>query len=283
MAASWKKLLDRVRPKKYGRKTPLILLNGLAEQQESWYRNARFWGRFFEVHQPNLMAYEGDALHRRIKSGQPITVEYLVEQLHTFVDQFVQAPRVHIVSSSLGGKVAVEFAAKYPDRVGRVVLLCPSGMGDVERLPIMDGVQRSDAEAIIRAVFHKPQKADRELLTYYKRCFLSRKWKLGLIRTVKGTNDHVVRARMKDLKGPTLVLGGKEDQIVNYREGERAAVEVPNGNGHWLSLPRCGHAPQIEMPRLVNRLVVHFLTSARPTAQPSFVKLLMNKPSREYA
>jgi hypothetical protein len=51
-------------------------------------------------------------------------------------------------------------------------------------------------------------------------------------------------------------------------------------NGHWLSLPRCGHAPQIEMPRLINRLVVHFLTSPRPTAQPTFVKLLLNKPSR---
>jgi hypothetical protein len=42
MPASWKGLFDRVRPKKYGRKPPLILLNGLAEQSESWYRNARF-------------------------------------------------------------------------------------------------------------------------------------------------------------------------------------------------------------------------------------------------
>ena len=62
--------------------------------------------------------------------------------------------------------------------------------------------------------------------------------------------------RMRDLKCPTLVLGGKEDRIVDHREGERAAVEIPHGNGHWLSLPRCGHAPQIEMPRLINRLVV---------------------------
>jgi pimeloyl-ACP methyl ester carboxylesterase len=283
MSASWKALLDRVRPKKYGRKTPLILINGLAEQQETWYRNARFWGRFFEVHQPNLMAYEGDALHRRIRSGEQITVEYLVGQLHTFVEQFVQAPKIHLVSSSLGGKVAVEFAVKYPHLVGRVILLCPSGMGDVERLPILDGVQRSDAAGIIRAVFYRPRKADRGLLNYYRRCFQSRKWKLGLIRTVKGTNDHMVRPRVKDLQNPTLILGGKEDQIVNYLEGERAAIEIPNGNGHWLSLPKCGHAPQIEMPRLVNRLVVHFLTAPRPSAQPSFVRLLMNKPSRVYA
>jgi pimeloyl-ACP methyl ester carboxylesterase len=227
---------------------------------------------------PNLMAYEGDALHRRIREGLPITVDYLVDQLHTFVDQFVQTPPYHIVSSSLGGKVAVEFAARYPHLVSRMVLLCPSGMGDTERLPILEGSRINDYEAIVRSVFYKPRKADRAMLGYYKRCFESRRWKLGLIRTVKGTNDHVVRPRMKDLRATTLIIGGKEDRIVDHLEGERAAVEIPDG--HWLSLPRCGHAPQIEMPRLINRLVVHFLTSPKPTATPNFVRLLLNKPSR---
>ena len=278
MPASWKGLFDRVRPKKYGRKTSLILINGLAEQAESWYRNARFWGRYFDVHMPNLMAYEGEALHRRIKSGEPITVDYLVDQLHLYVDQFIQRPPYHIVSSSLGGKVAIEFAVRYPHLVNRMVLLCPSGMGDVERLPILEGVQRSDYQGVIRSVFYRPRKADRGLLNYYKRSFQSRKWKLGLIRTVKGTNDHLVRQRMKDIRATTLLIGAKEDQIVDHLEGERAAIEMQNG--HWISLPNCGHAPQLEMPRLVNRLVVHFLTSSRPCAQPNFVKLLLNNPSR---
>lgn len=278
MAASFKGLFERVRPKKYGRKHSLILINGLAEQPESWYRNARFWGRFFDVHMPNLMAYEGEALHRRIKSGEPITVDYLVDQLHHYVEQYIQRPPYHIVSSSLGGKVAVEFAIRYPQLVDRMVLICPSGMGDIERMPLLEGVQRSDYGAIIRSVFHRPRKADRGLLNYYRRCFQNRKWKLGLIRTVKGTNDHVVRHLMKDVQATTLLIGAKEDQIVDHREGERAAVEMPNG--HWISLPNCGHAPQIEMSRLVNRLVVHFLSSPKPSAQPSFVKLLRNKPSR---
>ena len=281
MPAPWKGLIDRVRPKKYGRKHSLILLNGLAEQAESWYRNIRHWRRFFDVHMPNLLAYEGDSLHRRIKSGEPISVEYLVEQLHTYVDQFVQTPPYHIVSSSLGGKIAVEFATRYPELVSRIVLLCPSGMGDVERLPIMDGVRKSDYEAIIRSVFFRPRKAaDKLLLNYYRQCFASRRWKLGLIRTVKGTNDHVIRPRMKDLQVPTLVIGGKEDKIVDHLEGEKAVMEIPNKNGFLHTLAQCGHAPQIEKPVLVNRLVVHFLTSPTPCAHPNFIKLITNKPSR---
>lgn len=278
MPASWKGLLSSLRPRKYGRKHSLILLNGLAEQPETWFRNARFWGRYFDVLTPNLLAYNGEHFQARLKADLPITIEYLVEQLHTYVTQFVQTPPCHIVSSSLGGKVAVEFAAKYPELVGRMVLICPSGMGDVEKLPIMEGVRRSDYQSVVRSVFYKPRKADRNVLLYFKKCFENRKWKLALVRTVKGTNDHVVRPQMKNLKMPVLLVGAKEDKIVDPLTGERAALELPHGS--FVTLPACGHAPQIEKSWLVNRLVVHFLTSKNPTAQPSFVKLVTNMPSQ---
>src|SRR5580658_8658045 len=157
MAASLKTLFERLRPRPYGRKHGLVLLNGLAEQSESWYRNARFWGRYFDVHAPNLLAYEGDALHRRIREGLPISVEYLVEQLHVYLEQFVQSPPYHLVSSSLGGKVAIEFALKYPQLISRLVLICPSGMGDEEKLPLMEGVKSNDHRKLITSVFHKPR------------------------------------------------------------------------------------------------------------------------------
>lgn len=277
MPASWKNFFSALRPKKYGRKHSLILLNGLAEQQESWFRNIRFWSRYFDINTPNLLAYNGEHFQARLKADLPVTIPYLVEQLHTYLTQFVQTPPYHIVSSSLGGKIAVEFAAKYPEMLGRVVLICPSGMGDIERLPIMDGVRRSDYQSVVRSVFYKPRKADRDMMAYFKKCFENRKWKLSLIRTVKGTNEHTVRAQMKNLKMPVLLIGAKEDKIVDPMEGERAALELPNGA--FVTLPACGHAPQIEKPWLVNRLVAHFLTAEKPTSQPSFVKLITSKRS----
>ena len=281
MGASWKTWLDRLRPKSYGRKHSVVLLNGLAEQPESWYRNLRHWNRYFEVFTPNLMAYEGPAVHRRIKEDKPISIEYLVEQLYLFLDQFAQSPPYHLVSSSLGGKVAVEFAVKYPELVSRIILICPSGMGDVEQLPIMEGVRRNDYEKMINSVFFKPRIVDRDLLRYYKRCFENRRWKLGLIRVIRGTNDHTVREKLKLLDKPTLFISGQNDQIVDPREGERASKELPQG--HFLSIPRCGHAPQIEKAWLVNRLVVHFLTHPQPSSQPRFTQLFLHKPSRVYS
>ncbi|MDB5311106.1 MAG: mhpC [Gemmataceae bacterium] len=274
-------LFGRFRPPLYGRRQPLVLLNGLAEQPESWYRNRRFWSRYFEVLTPNILVYEGEALHRRISAREPVTVDYLVGQLHAYLDQFVQSPPYHIVSSSLGGKVAVEFAVRYPELVGRVVLLCPSGMGDKEQLPIMDGMSGRDPHALVRSVFYQPKHVDRDMLRYYKSRFVSRRWKTGFVKTVRGTLDYTVRDKLKEMKCPTLLVSGTEDKVCDPKTAAEAARELPNGL--FLSIPKCGHAPQIEKAWKINRLVVHFLSAAKPTARPSWTQLLLAKPPRPRA
>jgi len=263
----------RLRPKQYGRRPPLVLLNGLAEQPESWYRNRRYWSRYFDVHTPGILVYEGDTLHDRIARKEPITVEYLVGELHTYLTRFVQNPPYHLVASSLGGKVAVEFAAKYPTLMGRMVLLCPSGMGDTEQLPIMEGVRAQDAQAMVKSVFHRPQVADRDMLRYYKSRFPNRKWKTGMIRTVKGTNGHVVRDRLKEVRCPTLMVTGLEDRVCDPKTAAEAVKDLPNG--HFYAIPKCGHAPQIEKHRLINRMVLYFLHSPKPVVRASWFRRLL--------
>jgi pimeloyl-ACP methyl ester carboxylesterase len=268
----------RLRPRLYGRRPPLVLLNGLAEQAESWYRNRRFWTRYFEVLAPNILVYEGDAIHQRIADKLPIDVDYLVGQLHTYLTQFVQTPPFHIVSSSLGGKVAVEFAVRYPQLVNRLVLLCPSGMGDTERLPIMDGVKGSDPHAMVKSVFYKPRVADREVLRYYKAKFPIRRWKAGFLKTVRGTLEYSVRDKLKDVKCPTLLVSGLQDKVCDPKTAQEAARELPVGQ--FLGIPKCGHAPQIEKSWLINRLVVNFLSAHKPTARLSWTERLFGKPRR---
>jgi pimeloyl-ACP methyl ester carboxylesterase len=269
--------LDPFKAHGYARRQPLILINGLSEQAESWFRNQTFWRRYFDVHAPNILAYDGAALHRRIDAGLPITVDYLVEQLHLYLDQFVQAPPYHLVASSMGGKVAVEFAVRYPELVSRMVLLCPSGLGDEERLPVVEGIRRNDLKGIVDSVFFDPRQADPQMADYYQRVFTDRRWRSGLLRTIRGTMEHCVRDRLSEVTQPTLLISGREDKIVDPDHAALAARLLRQGQ--YLSIPQCGHAPQLEKPWLVNRLVTHFLTSAHPTSSPPFSELLLSRPS----
>ncbi len=276
MENQWAQLFDHFRPKIYARRQPLILINGLAEQTESWFRNVRFWGRYFEVHAPNILAYEGDRIQSMIEARTPISIDYLVEQFHDYMSRYIQSPPYHLVSSSLGGKVAVELAVRYPQLISRVVLICPSGMGDEEKLPIMDGV-RGDTYTLLRSVFHKPKFVDKDMLRFYKAQMQNRKWKTGLLRTVRGTMEYTVRDRLKHITVPTLLITGQHDKICDPKTAEEAAHELQQG--YFLALPKCGHAPQIEMHALINRLVVHFLTAKKPSATPGWQQLMMVKPS----
>lgn len=278
----WRNWLAPWQRNSYVRRPPLVLLNGLAEQAESWFRNLPLWRQHFDVYAPNLLVYDGPALHQRIDEGLPISVDYLVEQLHNYLEGFVQTPPYHLVAASLGGKIAVEYAARYPNRVDRLVLLCPSGMGDEERLPIIEGVCRNDPRSIVESAFYDPDRVDPRLLIYYQRQFANRRWRLGLLRTVRGTMDHCVRERLSELPQPTLLVSGREDKIVDPQVAASAAMLLPCGE--FLSIPQCGHAPQMERPWLINRLVVQFLTSARPSRRrPSSPSLLARPTSANAA
>jgi pimeloyl-ACP methyl ester carboxylesterase len=153
-------------------------------------------------------------------------------------------------------------------------------MGDEEKLPIMDGVRKNDMVSVVRSVFHRPRFVDRDIVRYYRAQHANRKWRKGLLRTVSGTLEHTVRERMKDIKAQTLLVTGEQDQVCDPKTAEVAAREMAPGVGHFLSIPNCGHAPQIEKHWLINRLVVHFLTAPNPTAHPKWTQLLLAKPTR---
>ncbi len=253
-------LLPRRAARACVRRPPLVLINGLAEQAQSWYCNVPYWQRQFEVHQPNLLTYDGPSLHQRIDAGLPVDVDYLVEQLRQYLDSFVRTPPYHVVANSLGGKVAVEFAARYSKLVARLVLLCPSGLSHEERLPLVEGVRRNNLRSVIDSVFWDARRADAGLLTYYQRQFANRRWKMGLLRTVRGTMDCRVRDRLRVVRQPTLLVVSREDRIVDPDQSAAAAAMLPHGR--VVMLDRCGHAPQIEKADFVNRLVARFLNQS---------------------
>jgi pimeloyl-ACP methyl ester carboxylesterase len=270
-------LFATYRPDVYARRSAMVLVNGLAEQSESWFRNQRVWRRHFDVHMPNIIAYDGEALQRRIADNQPISVEYLVERLRQYL---AQSPPYHLVASSLGGKIAAELAVRYPQLVSRLVLICPSGLGGEERLPVLDGVRRSDLRSMIHSVFFDPRRVDSGLVKFYQGQFNNRRWRLGLLRTIRGTMDHSVRSILPRVQQPTLIIVGREDRIVNPEDAEAAARELPQGQ--FQEIPNCGHAPQLEKPRLINRLVVRFLSQPQPFAGADFAGVALTPPLVEF-
>lgn len=240
------------------KRAPLILINGLAEQSESWFSNRGPLARHFDVRVPDILVYDGKALHDRIESGGEVTVEYLVERLAHYLDQSGERSPCHLVASSLGCQVAITYAVENPDRVSRLVLICPSGFHGDENLPTMDGVRRSRYDSLVKSVFHERRFASDRLVKTFERKFQDRAWKRGVIRTLRGTVGHSVELLLPRVVQPSLLIWGADDQILADVPGAiRAAERIPDVR--QVVIPRCGHAPQIERARLVNDLIRRFL------------------------
>lgn len=245
-------------PREYRRLPRMVLINGLAEQPESWFCNRDYWRRDFDVKVPEFLVYDGPVLQQRIEHGLPISVPFLTDQLETYLDNFVQTPPYHLVGSSLGGQIAVEYAIRHPDNVGRMVLLCPSGVGGEERLPVVEGVRKSDFETMVASVFHDRRRfTNPGIVRHYEQQFVNRRWRKGVLRTIRGTHRHSIRDKLPLVAAPTLLIVGREDRIVDPAQ----AVSAVEGLDRFrlVVIPNCGHAPQIEKANLVNRLVRDFL------------------------
>jgi pimeloyl-ACP methyl ester carboxylesterase len=257
MVAFWRKWFQAQPQGAYRRRQPLVLVNGLAEQQESWFANVDTWRRHFEVHTPALVAYEGDQLHRRIEAQESIDIDYLVAQLRLYLDTFVQTPPYNLLANSMGGKIAVEFAVRFPELVRRLVLLCPSGLASEERLPIVEGVRAGDMKSVVDSVFQSRRFSNSQLQEYYELKLKNKRWRKGLLRTIRGTMGHNVRQRLAQVTQPTLLVVGKQDRIVDPGQSIEAGRRLQYGR--IVVLHNCGHAPQIEKAADVNRMVVDFL------------------------
>ena len=251
-------LFDLKRLGSYERPRPLILVNGLAEQPETWFANRRQLARHFDVKVPELLVYDGDSLHRHIDAGGEVSVDYLADRLAIFLSEFVQRPPYHLVGSSLGGQVCLTFAARHPDLVAKIVLICPSGLHGDENLPMIEGVRRSQYDTLVKSVFHRSHFATEALVGAIEKKFGSRRWKKGVLRTLRGTVGHSVAPLLDNVPHSTLLIWGSDDKVISDVAGSMKAAERLL-KGRQVVIPKCGHAPQIEKSRLVNTLVTRFL------------------------
>ena len=209
MAPNVRKWLDLPRMlHRYKRRAPLILINGLAEQSESWFANRKHLTRHFDVKVPEILVYDGEELHNRIDSGGEVTVEYLADRLGRFLDEFVQRPPYHLVGSSLGCQVILTYASKHPEKVSKMVLICPSGFHGDESLPVIEGVRRSNYHSLVKSVFHSDRFATEGLVEALRERFQDRRWKMGVLRTLRGTVGHSVASLLPEISHPTLLIWG---------------------------------------------------------------------------
>jgi len=166
---------------------------------------------------------------------------------------------VRIAGVSFGGWIGAEFAAFYPQRVKKLVLIDAAGLR-IPSVPIPD-IFRLPPQEILPLAFHDLSKAmslmpkdfgpDFMVQMFHDRSAFARlSWNPYL-------HDPKLPRRLKRATAPTLIVWGNQDRLLSPAYAEEYQRLLPAAQVAYID--QCGHDPTIEQPDEVSRLVVEVL------------------------
>lgn len=168
-----------------------------------------------------------------------------------------------LVGASMGGQVAHELAARWPDRVGALVLLCAALRGQTPTPAITafsDGedalLEAGDVDAAVKLnvdTFLGPRATDetREQVAAMQRRAFEVQLAADDVASVQ------VDTELSAITARTLVVSGAHDVDFFGDIARRLTAEIP-GARH-TALDWAGHLPSLEDPAALNPLLLDFL------------------------
>ena len=180
--------------------------------------------------------------------------------------------RAAFVGVSLGGRVALEVAVARPDLVSALVLVAPGLPGHEwsdelraewaeEETAFEAGDLDVAVEVSLRTWVDGPHRRPEEVDPDVRRRvgeMQRRVYELALgIEDEEEPLVEELAGRVGEVRAPTLVVVGEQDQPDMHAIAERLAREIPGAR--IAKIPATAHVPSMERPREFDELVVPFL------------------------
>lgn len=166
--------------------------------------------------------------------------------------------KASFVGNSLGGRIAWRYAAEYPARVDKLVLISPDGFAspgfEYERRPTVPVVMKVMPYVLprflmrmnLQPAFADPAALDETLLARYYDLLLApgvRRAMLARLAQVYLPHPEPLLAR---ITAPTLLLWGERDALIPIANAADYIGALPRAT--LVPLPGLGHVPQEEAP-----------------------------------
>ncbi|RTE65948.1 alpha/beta hydrolase [Amphritea opalescens] len=192
---------------------PLLLIHGAMSNVSAWFLNIAEWSQHFRIYAIDMIGEPGLSEQVRLpmdSDGYALWLDDVMEAL--------ALSNTAIVGESLGGWLALDYASRRPEKVTRLALLVPGGVGPqrkflMKALPLMllgKWGKRKVREMIFGAEQKNPSttaKKFRELFALISRHVKPRWDKLPIF------SDQTLQA----IKAPTLAIVAGKDVLLDSK------------------------------------------------------------------
>lgn len=261
----------RTRVLEAGKGEPLVLMHGTGGHLEAYAHNIGPLAERFRV-----IAYEYQGHGYTTHTTRDLELPDYVAHLDGLLDA-LGVDRTNLSGESLGGWVALKYAAANPERVGKVVLNTPGGTMAtpevMERIRSLSQAAADDpTEERIRArlewLMADPSSVTDELVDI-RRAIYARPGFAESMRHILCLQDPEIRARnlvtdaeLAAVTRPALVVWTSDDPSGPAAAGMTMAAKMPDAR--FEVIKDAGHWPQWEQSETFNALALEFLTGGKP-------------------
>ena len=234
----------------------VIFLHGMVGTATDWALTLGPVSRMYHVYALDQIGFGHSAKPK---------IGYKISTFGDFLQEFMRVkhiPKATIVGNSVGGWIAVDFAATHPDMVDRLVLVDALGLDTPVHHDVPVDMNPSTLEGT-RKVW--------EFLFYNKKlatdAMVRNSWKH---RQQDGDRDTIQRlvaglvagnefedSNVRSIRVPTLLIWGRNDAATPLEKGEQFQKAIAGSK--LVVIDQCGHVPQIEKPMEFNRALTDFL------------------------
>jgi 3-oxoadipate enol-lactonase len=242
----------------------LMFLHGIGGNKRNWHDNIEAFAMHWHA-----AAWDARGYGESEDYEGPLSFSDYADDLVRVLDYF-KAERAHIVGLSMGGRIAMDFAARYPQRL-LTLTLCDTHPGfahfseerkrefiRLRKEPLVAGGEPKDIAVPVAKTLIGPN-ASKE--TFDKLVdSMSRLHKESYLKSIEASvmGDH--GASLGDIRVPTHVICGGEDRLTTPEVARGLASQIPGAR--LTIIPDAGHLVNIEKPAEFNAAAIGFIRAA---------------------
>jgi pimeloyl-ACP methyl ester carboxylesterase len=178
-------------------------------------------------------------------------------------------PRASLVGHSMGGRIAWTFAAQFPERIDKLVLVAPDGFasfgfeyGKAMDVPATLSLMRHVLpkpllRMNLQAAYARPESLTDAVTTRYHDLILAPGARQAMLDRLAQTVLQEPEPLLRQIKAPTLLVWGEADAMIPI--GNALDYLQAISGSRLVSWPQVGHLPQEEAAEQSLKAVADFL------------------------
>lgn len=248
----------------YGTGTPLLLLHGFPLSKAMWEPQVSGLADIARVLTPDLRGHGSTDSPSGVYS-----MDQLADDCHLFLQMVGIHSPIVLCGLSMGGYLSFAYYRRYPRDVMALILTATRASADTpqgkaNRDEAIRKAQQVGSKAVVDIwlpkMFSPKTYSKNPELVEKVRTIMEQTSVNGIVGALMGMRDRPdSQSMLKDIKVPTLIIHGADDQLIPVEEAQAMHASIPKSRLEII--PEAGHLPNLEQIEVYNHLIRAFLES----------------------